>query len=230
MSNTYAYIRVSTKRQSYERQENNIKEAFPGESIIYLREKESGKDNSRPEWLKLQKLVKSGDTIIFDSVSRMSRDAEEGCRVYFDLVDRGVSLRFINEPYINSDVYLAKCQDKIQLTGTDEDLIFQGINAYFRKVAERQIVIAFSQAEKEGRDISTRVKQGMASKGTAQKISAARTGKTYVTEKSRKAKDTIRKLSKDFDGNMSDVEVIELTKLARNTYYRYKAQLKEELA
>lgn len=224
---TYAYIRVSTKKQTYERQHQNIERAYPGEEITYYEEKESGKNNDRPVFLKLLKKVKPGDRVIFDSVSRMSRDSEEGTKQYFDLVDRGVSLYFVNEPYINSDVYLANCKDKVELTGTDEDEIFKGINAYFRKLAVRQIKIAFDQAEKEGKDTSKRVKDGMEASGAAEKISAARTGKTYETKKAKEMKEKIWKISKDFSGNMNDIECMDTLKISRNTFYRYKKQLKE---
>ena len=36
----------------------------------------------REKWLKLIKNVRQGDRIVFDSVSRMSRDAEEGFTAY----------------------------------------------------------------------------------------------------------------------------------------------------
>ena len=46
----------------------------------------------RPEWDKWFSKVSNGDTIIFDSVSRMSRSADDGVQTYFQLMDRGVSL------------------------------------------------------------------------------------------------------------------------------------------
>lgn len=50
---------------------------------------------------------------------------------------------------------------KIELQGTDEDEIFKGLNNYFRKLAERQIRIAFEQAEKEVHDLHQRTKEGI---------------------------------------------------------------------
>jgi DNA invertase Pin-like site-specific DNA recombinase len=40
---------------------------------------------------KILQKVQAGDTIIFDSVSRMSRDAEEGFQLYEELFNRKVS-------------------------------------------------------------------------------------------------------------------------------------------
>ena len=94
-------------------------------------------------------------------MSRMSRNAEEGIKTYFELFDRGVELVFLKEAYINTATYADNLKDKIELTGTDEDEIFKGLNNYFRKLAERQIRIAFEQAEKEVTDLHQRTKEGL---------------------------------------------------------------------
>ena len=41
----------------------------------------------------------------------------------------------------------------------------------------------------------------------------------------KKAKEIIKRVSRDFDGNLTDAEVIELVGIARNTYYKYKKEL-----
>ena len=41
-------------------------------------------------------------------------------------------------------------------------------------------------------------------------------------------KERIRELSKDFAGSNTDAEVMAITKLARNTYYKYKRELKAD--
>lgn len=53
-------------------------------------------------------------------------------------------------------------------------------------------------------------------------------GAAVITKKSFAAKEIIQKHSKDFGGSLTDSEVITLTGLARNTYYKYKRELKEE--
>ena len=50
--------------------------------------------------LKLLKTVKSSDTIVFDSVSRMSRNASEGFALYQDLLEKNVELVFLKEPHM----------------------------------------------------------------------------------------------------------------------------------
>ena len=75
----YGYCRISTPKQSIERQIRNIVAAYPDAKIV--QETYTGKKMlDRPEWNKLYNRVKSGDTIVFDSVSRMSCSAEDGIK------------------------------------------------------------------------------------------------------------------------------------------------------
>ena len=41
-------------------------------------------------------------------------------------------------------------------------------------------------------------------------------------------KEIILKNSKDFNGNNTDAEVIKIAGISRNSYYKYKAELKEQ--
>ncbi len=78
---TYGYCRISRKTQSIERQLRNIKAAYP--AAVILQEAYTGtKVEGRREFEKLLRTVKRGDTIVFDSVSRMSRNAEAGFALY----------------------------------------------------------------------------------------------------------------------------------------------------
>ncbi|MBR0221821.1 MAG: recombinase family protein, partial [Synergistaceae bacterium] len=79
MAKVYGYARVSTQQQNIERQVRNI--LSEDKDAIIVRETYTGKIISRPEFEKLLKTVKPGDTLIFDSVSRMSRNAEEGFKL-----------------------------------------------------------------------------------------------------------------------------------------------------
>ena len=76
---------------------------------------------------KIIKSVKTGDSIVFDSVSRMSRNAEEGMILYRELYERGISLIFLKEPHINTDTYKAALSNQLNMTGDDVDLILKGV-------------------------------------------------------------------------------------------------------
>ena len=77
---TYGYCRISTKQQSMERQIRNIKAAYPNAEIV--EETFTGTKIERPAFdsmiasAKEKKDTGEDVTIVFDSVSRMSRNAE----------------------------------------------------------------------------------------------------------------------------------------------------------
>lgn len=224
----YGYCRVSTPTQNIERQERNIKALYP--DAIIIKEAFTGtKIEGRKEFKKLLKMVKSGDTIVFDSVSRMSRNAEDGVKLYFELYDKGINLVFLKEQYINTEVYTSQLKDKIELTGEIEDYLFEGINAYFRALAARQIRIAFDQAEKEVKDLQQRTKEGIETARLNGKQIGGVKGKKLTTKKSIEAKDIIRKHSISFGGSLSDEELQTQAKISRNTLYKYKREIRAEL-
>ena len=227
MCTIWGYCRISRKTQSIERQERNIKAAYP--SAVIRKEAYTGTKIDRPEWSKLFKAAKAGDSIVFDSVSRMSRNADEGIKAYFELYDKGVNLIFLKEHYIDTEIYSNNLKDKIELIGTDEDEIFKGINNYFRKLAEKQIRIAFEQAEKEVTDLHQRTKEGIETARLNGKQIGQPKGSKLTTKKSLAAKEIIKKHSKDFEGSLTDKEVMKLAGISRNSFYKYKREVKEEM-
>ena len=65
----------------------------------------TGTSTTRPEWLKLYRILRAGDMVVFDSVSRMSRNAEEGFALYEDLYHKGIRLVFLKEHHIDTETY-----------------------------------------------------------------------------------------------------------------------------
>ena len=51
----------------------------------------------------------------------------------------------------------------------------------------------------------------------------------FETKKSKAAKQIIRTHCKTFGGTLDDAECMKLTGLARNTYYKYKRQIRADL-
>ena len=224
---TYGYARISRPQQSIERQKRNIK-AYDDNAYI-VEEAYTGTKMDRPEWNKINKKVQDGDTIVFDSVSRMSRSADEGIATYFELYEKGIQLIFLKEKYINTEIYAENLKDKIELQGTDEDEIFKGLNNYFRKLAERQIRIAFEQSEKEVLDLHQRTKEGIETARLNGKQIGQKPGNILTIKKKAPAKEIIQKHCKEFGGSLTDPEVMELAKISRNTFYKYKKEIREEL-
>ena len=229
MGKIYGYCRISRSTQSIERQERNIKAVYPSAHI----EKEAytgTKIQGRKKFEALIKTVKSGDTIVFDSVSRMSRNAEEGVAQYMSLLNQGVNLVFLKERYINTDVYKESLKDRIELTGKDEDILLDAVNKYLKRLAEKQIRIAFEQAQKEVDDLHQRTSEGMLTAKLNGKQIGQPKGAKLTTKKSIRAKEIIQKYSKDFDGGLDDQAVITLAKISRNSFYKYKRDMRLAIA
>lgn len=224
----YGYCRISTREQSIERQIRNIKGIYADATIV--EEVFTGtKTEGRVKWNNLLKNIKKGDTIVFDSVSRMSRNAEEGYKLYEELFNKGVELEFIKESYINTSTYKKALSTNIELTGTMVDSILKGINEYLLALAKEQIKLAFTQAEKEVMDLRQRTKEGIETARLNGKQIGLEKGTKLTTKKSIVAKEQLQKYSKDFNGTLKDAEVIKLIGISRNSYYKYKKELIEEL-
>lgn len=227
MCKIYGYCRISTMKQSIQRQITNIKRDYPNALIIT--EEYTGTKINRPAFSKLLKNVNAGDTIVFDEVSRMSRNAEEGFKLYEELYKKGVNLIFIKEPHINTETYKKALQNNIAMTGTNVDFILEGVNNFLMALAKEQIELAFKTAQAEVDFLHQRTSEGVnnAILNGAKCGGLTTKGQKLTTKKSIAMKERIKELSKDFGGSNTDPEVMAITGLARNTYYKYKRELKE---
>ena len=222
----YGYCRVSTQSQNIERQVRNILAVFPDAEII--REVYTGTTfQGRDKLEKLLKKVRRDDTIVFDSVSRMSRSAEEGFSLYQALFNKGVHLVFLKEPHINTDTYRKALAAKVELTGDKVDYILVGVNQYLMELAKEQIRIAFEQSQKEVDDLRQRTREGMETAKMSGKQIGQKPGAKLHVKKADAAKKVIQKYSKDFSGSLLDKDVMKLAVISPNTFYKYKAELKE---
>lgn len=234
MSNLYGVARISTGKQNIERQVRNILAKYPKAKII--KETYTGtKLEGRKDFENLLKILQEGDTLVFDSVSRMSRNSKEGCELYEDLFNKGIELIFLKEPHIDTSVYRQALNNQIKLkldTGnkaTNElmNSIIDSLNKYTIALAQDQIKIAFNQAEKEVEDLHQRTKEGILTAKLNGKQIGRATGVKVETKKAKATKEIILKHSKDFDGELSDIECMKLAGVTKKTYYNYKRELRQ---
>lgn len=240
---TYGYCRISTPKQSIERQVRNILLKYPSAYIvkeIYTGTKVVG----RKEWEKLYNNLQQGDTVIFDSVSRMSRNAADGFALYQELFDKGVELIFLKEPHINTVTYKKALSNSISLTGTKTDIILKAINEYLMELAKEQIIVAFEQSEKEVADLCQRTKEGLMTARINGKQLGRKPNSKIDVKKKKPIMDIIREKSRDFNGHNTDKEVLAIldntnitikdrrnqelkvsAHLSKNTYYKYKKEI-----
>lgn len=203
----YGYCRISTPTQNIDRQKRNILDRYPKAKLFC--EAYTGTTTDRPEWCKLKAILKKGDTVVFDEISRMSRNADEGIKLYMELYDKGIELVFLKEPQCNTATY--------------------------SETLKNRIALAFQSAENEVKRLKERTREGIETARLNGKQIGRKTGAKITTKRSEEVKQIIKAKSKDFSGNMSDVEVIAYVKgitkggkFSRNSYYKYKAELKAE--
>ena len=242
----YGYCRISTPSQSIDRQVRNIKTQYPAAHIV--EEVYTGTKQDRPEWNKLYKCLKEKDTIVFDSVSRMSRNAKEGFEMYQNLYDMNVNLVFIKEPHINTSTYKNALKSKIDMRGDKVDYILKGVNEYLLELAKDQIRLAFEQSQKEVDDLHQRTREGMETARRNGKQIGQRKGNTLKIKKEKPIKEIIKKKSRSYEGSLNDIELMAFlncstikvddnsgkkrgvsAKLSRNTFYKYKNEIRGEM-
>ena len=238
--NIYGYCRVSTKKQNIDRQIENIKKLYP-EADIY-QEAFTGAKINRPEFDKMIKRAeldaKQGKQvlIIFDEVSRMSRNADEGFKLYKSLYEQGIDLVFLKDSTINTTVFRKSMEHQLAIHAESSDKatdkLLNGLtkllNDFMMDLAEEQIHKAFGQAEQELNHLHYRTSDGMReAKKKGSQIGRIK-GKTYETKKAVAAKERILKDSKTFGGNYPDTDLMRLVGVTKKSYYKYKRELRME--
>jgi DNA invertase Pin-like site-specific DNA recombinase len=213
--------------------------------------------------------------VVFDEVSRMSRDAEEGFKVYQELYERGVELIFLKEPHISTTSYreALKGSIKVDVKSGDQDTddlisgIMTALNKFMLAKVKADIKRAFEQSQVETDLRAQRAEEGIAEAKKHNKELEVLYPDTYkdhpeysqigrekgdklTIKKAEPIKALIRKYSRDFDGTLSDMELLGVlstktvkipnkkrsgkveereisAKISRNTLYKYKKEMRE---
>ena len=228
MKRIYGYCRVSTAKQNIDRQVRNILAAYPTAHIY--KEKYTGtKFQGRRQLDTILQSVQSGDTIVFDSVSRMSRNAAEGIKLYMELYNKGVELVFLKEPHINTETYKQALNSSVDLVGNEiADIYIKATNEVLRLLASKQIELAFGQSEKEVTDLQQRTREGIETARRAGKRIGAQTGDKNPHKKKAPAIKIIKESSVRFGGTLNDTQCARAAGICRKTFYNYLSEIVSE--
>lgn len=93
----YGYIRVSSKEQSKKRQEKELLEYGVKKENIYSEEVSGKNFEDRIEYPRLFKACSVGDTIVFTSLDRFSRNVSATVKELEELRKKGINAVFIKE-------------------------------------------------------------------------------------------------------------------------------------
>ena len=230
------YARVSTPTQKLSRQIDNLKQAYP--DIVIIQETYSGKTQNRPKWQKLLRQCRAGNVskLVFDEVSRFSRNAEEAIKEYKELYELGIELEFIKEPHINSEVYRQASQRQINVdtSAMDADTahllntVIEGLNDYLLAVAEKQIRLAFERAQAERELLSKRTSEGLKQAKLMGSKVGRQKGEKLETRKKKRAVKIIRQHYKLLGGELTATQCFLLCQVTKSTFYRYINEMREE--
>ena len=180
-----------------------IVQAAFGNEVIYI---------NNP-WTKLDEFEK-GDILICYGVDELSETADinesygDIAKDYMDLYNKGIELMFEMSPQCNS-VHVKS---------------IVGYEQSFEAILRKCILTYALQKQAEARYSRRRI---ITAQQNGSRIGRKK-GETFTTKKSIEMKARIKELSKDFDGTLSDEEVFTTIGLSRNSYYKYKKELREE--
>ena len=169
MGNYYSYMRISTdtERQNFARQEKALKKYAEEQSIEYLiefaEEKSAKNFTDRKQFNKLDKLLQSGDTVVFKDLSRFTREAENGYIKYMEWLAKGINIVFLDNPTISSD-YIRQMMN----TAESQDLVTK---TAMEGIIKLLLIVELDRAEQQRRYISKAIKDGIAAsdKGSGRK-------------------------------------------------------------
>ena len=102
MSNTYGYIRVSTREQNEDRQLIALREMSVPEKNIFM-DKQSGKDFDRPAYKRLLRKLKKDDLLYIKSIDRLGRNYLEIQEQWRAITkDKGVDIVVLDMPLLDT--------------------------------------------------------------------------------------------------------------------------------
>ena len=230
------YARVSTPKQSLRRQIENLKAAYP--DIVVISEVYTGSTDNRPKWKKLMRQCRAGIVrkLVFDEVSRFSRNAEEAIVEYKELYELGIELEFLKEPHINSKIYRDASERKIKIAteGMDAETaalintVIGGLNDYLLSVAEKQIYLAFEHAQKERELLAKRTSEGLKQAKLMGSKVGRQPGQKLETRKAKRAKRIIRNHYELLGGELTATQCYTLAQITKSTFYRYLTEMRQE--
>lgn len=215
MSNTYFYMRISTKessdKQSFQRQSKALETYANNNGLKYnartvFKDDTTGATFNREDWNALESILKSGDTIVFKEISRFTRQANEGYDKYMELMSKGVNLVFLDNPTVSSDYIkqLTNIADSQQLV----------TKTALEGTIKLLLIVELDRVQQEREILVKRIKQGIKA---SDKKSGRKVGQLD------KMSDELRTDIKLFmnDRSIKQVDLMNKHNISRNTLKKY---------
>ncbi|MHC9370262.1 recombinase family protein [Clostridium perfringens] len=160
MNRWFYYVRVSSKSQKLDRQEENPelgsfckRMGVREKEVIILADQISGKTFERPNYQLLKKIITEGDNIIVSSLDRFGRNYLEGRKEFTELIAKGVKVYVLNRPMLEDLYKLNDTMSKFMINFlVDWELI--SAEEELKRIKERQregLELAKKKGKKLGR-------------------------------------------------------------------------------
>lgn len=212
MGNYYSYKRISTdtERQNFNRQIKSLEKYATDHNIEYVveftEEKSAKNFSDRPQFLKLDKILQSGDTVVFKDLSRFTREAENGYKKYMDWMNRGINMVFLDNPTVSTDYIRQMMQ-----TASEQDIVTK---TAMESIIKLLIIVELDRGEKQRLYISKSIKDGIAASNKKSGRKAGQLDK--MTDE----------LKSDIDyylnnRNVTQIELMNRHNISRNTLKKY---------
>ena len=131
----YGYVRVSSREQNEARQLAAMCNAGIRTEHIFA-DKQSGRDFDRPQYKKLLRRLRRGDTLFVQSIDRLGRN-------YREIIEQGVNIVVLDMPLLDTrrrdakkardnKIYLKKMEDCVQMHLTC--IFSESIIAFAKKI------------------------------------------------------------------------------------------------
>lgn len=173
--------------------------------------------------VELKEVVKSGDSVIFDSVLELDSSGmnsfENIYNTYKWFVDNDIDVMFDRSS--NCDYEAIRAQIRT-LIGYGVKL---PIDTFFRAVLDLEVSAYINVRDAQA--VRKKNAQLSSSKLTGKNYGRPK-GSTAKSDRKKKAMQIILENCRDFKGTLSDDECLPLTGISRASYYRYKKDLKAE--
>ncbi|EOP32333.1 recombinase family protein [Bacillus thuringiensis] len=202
-SKKFGYVRVSTKDQNEERQILNMKKNGIEERDIFI-DKKTGSNMDRENYQMLKRYVRTGDTIVFDSLTRLGRDMNDILDEFKYYEEKKINLQFLNEPFINVTYNGDHTNDVIQ-----------------RAIQKATTTILSAFAEKERNDIKQRQAEGIAL--------AQLQGKHLGRPKAQITDNFIQAYKEWKSGSITATGVMQKYGFKRNTFYKLAKEYEKQI-
>jgi DNA invertase Pin-like site-specific DNA recombinase len=204
----FAYIRVSSKEQSIDRQLQEVLNLGIDERDIFI-DKESGKDFNRSQYKALKQCLREGDLLYIKSIDRFGRNSKEIQKEWEEIThDIKADIKVLDMPLLDTTKH------KDTLGTFVSDLVLQ--------------VLSFV-AEKERENIRLRQSEGIAvAKAKGKHLGRPRMGLASLS----KSQNEILKVnySKWADKEITAVHLMELLNLKKNTFYKILKEYEDNLS